>query len=232
MKNILKLCGLLVMALLISCEDNDKPDVTPANPVLLSPLKNQSCELGIKGVNNTSRLTFEWERAKNAQSYDLIITNLETGANYITYTDIYDNFKELILVNDIPYSWKVVSKNIGSTTNGTSETWKFFFVGEPKTNYSPFPANILGPKQAETLTSNGGKVSLSWQGLDPDLDTLKYTVYIDNTNGLQTPIASLTDLSTSSVQVDVDSGKTYYWRVKSSDGFGSSFSPVYSFKVN
>jgi hypothetical protein len=232
MKNIIKICGALLVVLIMGCEKEDNQDVTPANAKLISPLKNQSCELGIKGVNNTSRLMFQWERAKNAQSYDLIVKNLATGQNYITYTDIYDNFKELILINDIPYSWKVVSRNIGSTTVGTSEEWKFFFVGEPRKNYAPFPANILGPKQATQVAANAGKVTLSWQGSDPDADTLIYTIFIDTIDGLQAAKESLKNISTSSVQVDIVSGTTYFWRVQISDGFGSSFSPIYSFRVN
>ena len=232
MKNIVKLCGLLLAFVILGCDNDETKDVTPASAILTSPLKNQSCELGIKGINNTSRLLFQWERAKNAQSYDLVITNLETGKNYITYTDIYDNFKELILINDIPYSWKVISKNSGTETVGTSEVWKFFFVGEPKKNYAPFPANILGPKQAAQVAAAAGKVTLSWQGSDPDSDSLKYTIFIDTIDGLQAANDSLKNISTSSVQVDVVSGRTYFWRVQTSDGLGSSFSPVYSFKVN
>lgn len=232
MKNILKLGGILLMSLVMSCDKGDEVDVTPANPVLISPLKNQSCELGIKGVNNTSRLTFRWERAKNAQTYDLILTNLETGQNYITYTDIADNFKELILVNDVPYSWKVVSKNSGSATNGSSEVWKFFFVGEARNNYAPFPANILGPKQSANVAPTSGKVNLIWQGSDPDSSTLNYTIYLDKINGLQAPADAMKNLSASNLEVAVDGNTTYYWRVKTSDGFGSSYSPVYTFKTN
>ena len=117
MKNMIKISSLLLLVFVLGCNNDDNLDVTPANPVLLSPLKNQSCELGIKGVNNTSRLTFQWERAKNAQSYDLIITNLETGANYITYTDIYDNFKEntKIRVLYTPVSQTILALEIVTT---------------------------------------------------------------------------------------------------------------------
>ena len=194
MKNILKLCGFVIALVALGCDNDEMKDVTPANAILTSPLKNQSCELGIKGINNTSRLLFQWERAKNAQSYDLVITNLNSGKNYITYTDIYDNFKEIILINDIPYSWKVISKNSGSITVGTSEVWKFFFVGEPKKNYAPFPANILGPKQATQVAANAGKVTLSWQGSDPDADTLIYTIFIDTIDGLQAAKESLKNI--------------------------------------
>lgn len=232
MKKIIKICSAFLIVFILGCENDENKDVTPANAVLISPLKNQSCELGIKGVNNTSRLLFQWERAKNAQSYDLIVKNLNTGQNYITYTDIYDNFKELILVNDIPYSWKVVSRNIGTETVGTSEEWKFFFVGEPRKNYSPFPATILSPKQSANVTATSGKVNLSWQGSDPDGNALKYTIFIDAIDGLQPAIQSLKNISATSVQVDVVSGKTYFWRVQTNDGLSSSFSPVYSFKTN
>jgi hypothetical protein len=232
MKNIVKICGALLLMLTMGCDNKDNQDVTPANAVLISPLKNQSCELGIKGVNNTSRLMFQWERAKNAQSYDLIVKNLTTGKNYITYTDIYDNFKELILINDVPYSWKVVSKNIGSENVGTSEEWKFFFVGEPRKNYAPFPANILSPKQSAQVTATNSKINLSWQGTDPDSNSLKYTVFIDVIDGFQPATEPLKNISSTAVQVDVVSGKTYFWRIQTFDGLSSSFSPVYSFRVN
>ena len=80
MKNTLKIISFLLATAFVGCVPENNQDVTPANAFLTSPLKNQSCELGIKGVNNTSRLLFQWERAKNAQSYDLVITNLETDS--------------------------------------------------------------------------------------------------------------------------------------------------------
>jgi hypothetical protein len=232
MKNIIKICTAFLVLFALGCNNEEDQDVTPANAILISPLKNQSCELGIKGVNNTSRLLFQWERAKNAQSYDLIVKNLATGQNYITYTDIYDNFKELILINDVPYSWKIISRNIGTEVVGTSEEWKFFFVGEPRKNYSPFPATILSPKQSAKVNAVSGKVNLSWQGSDPDGNALKYTIFFDAVDGLQPAVQSLKNINSTSVQVDVVSGKTYFWRVQTFDGLSSSISPVYNFKVN
>lgn len=235
MRNFLKINLILLLLIgFFGCNNDElsEENTVPENVVLISPLKNTSCELGVKYQKNTSRLLFQWERAKNAQVYDLVVTNLQTGANYITYTDIFDNFKEIVLDNDIPYSWKVIARNINSPKVGESEVWKFYFVGEPRTNYLPFPANIISPNSSEKVTAKDGKIKLSWQGSDPDFDTLTYTIYIDKIDGKQPASDSLKNLTNSSVDVSVDSGATYFWRVLSHDGFSSTFSQVYSFTVN
>lgn len=234
MKNILK-TGLLILIIgFFGCSNDElsEANTVPEDVVLISPLKNQVCELGVKYERNTSRLLFEWERAKNAQVYDLIVTNLETGENYITYTDIFENYKEIVLDNDIAYSWQVIAKNINTTKTGESEVWKFYFVGEPRSNYLPFPANIISPNSSEIVSAIDGKVRLSWQGSDPDFDNLTYTVFIDTVDGKQPTIDPLKNLTNSSVDVSVVSGTTYFWRVQSFDGFSSTFSQVYSFTVN
>lgn len=234
MKNKLKI-GLLILAIgFFNCSNDELSEVNtvPEDVVLISPLKNQVCKLGVKHDRNTSRLLFQWERAKNAQVYDLIVINLETGENFITYTDIFDNFKEIVLDNDIPYSWKVIAKNINTPKTGESEVWKFYFVGEPRSNYLPFPANIISPNSSETVTATNGKVTLNWQGSDPDFDDLTFTVYIDTVDGKQPTIDELKNLSESKVDVSVNAGQTYFWRVLSHDGFSSTFSQVFSFTVN
>jgi hypothetical protein len=64
-----------------------------------------------------------------------------------------------------------------------------------------------------------------------DLNNLVYTLYIDTVDGKQTPSTSLTDLSIETINVALDAGNTYYWRVKTSDGKNSSYSVVRSFKT-
>jgi len=53
---------------------------------------------------------------------------------------------------------------------------------------------------------------------------------LDEVDGLQDPIEE--DSSETELEVSVESGTTYYWRVKTSDGKSSSFTLVYSFIVN
>lgn len=54
--------------------------------------------------------------------------------------------------------------------------------------------------------------------------------HYEDLDGLQDPIEE--DVLESSLEVSVESGTTYYWRVKTSDGKSSSFTLVYSFIVN
>ena len=78
------------------------------------------------------------------------------------------------------------------------------------------------------VDTNNGSITLSWEGNDPDEgDSLTYTIYFDEVDGLQDPIEE--DSSETELEVSVESGTTYYWRVKTSDGKSSSFTLVYSY---
>ncbi|WP_026714916.1 hypothetical protein [Flavobacterium daejeonense] len=228
MKNQLKLILGMTLFLALSCTKDEVQDILPEAVTLISPLKGQSCEEGINTIGDKSRVFFEWERAENAQIYDIVVTDLETGENYITYRDIYKTKKELELVHNHAYSWYVISRNSKGEKTAVSQTWNFFFVGEPQENYVPFPATILSPEFGETLAT--GTVSLEWEGSDPDGDDLTYTVYLDKVDGKQTPKTEYSNLSASSLDVQLDAG-TYYWRIKSSDGTSSSFSPIYTLNI-
>jgi hypothetical protein len=234
MKNILKsiLSYSLVMFVLAGCTKDDKPSVVPADAVLVSPLKDQLCEQGVNSNLDKSRIFFEWQRAENAQSYDLVVTDLETGENFITYKDIYDTRKELELVHNHAYSWYVISKNINSSVTGISPTWNFFFVGVPKDNYAPFPASIVSPGYGNIVQSSDGMVTLEWEASDPDGDNLSYTLYLDEIDGMQEPSDDLKNINTTTFTVQLEIGKTYFWKVKSSDGYNSSYSQIYTFSVN
>ena len=115
----------------------------------------------------------------------------------------------------------------------SSDTWEFYLAGDGQENYAPFPASILIPSSGATVNASNGTISLSWEGNDPDeSDTLTYTVYFDDTDGLKAPSDNNTGVSETSIEVNIESGTTYYWRVKSSDGKSSSYTLVYSFVVN
>ncbi|MEQ8240884.1 MAG: hypothetical protein RIA69_16825 [Cyclobacteriaceae bacterium] len=232
MRLIIYISIISVLILLSGCEEESVDNLVPEEVVLISPVNNEVCELGVSYERNTSRLLFEWDYTKNAQLYDLVVTNLDTKENYITYTDIADNSKELVLENEVSYSWQVIARNTNSNQTTTSEEWEFFFVGEPRSNQLPSPANILSPKSSEFVTATNGQISLSWIGHDPDLDELSFTVLLDQIDGKQPAKSELKNLVQSSVDIEVESGVTYYWRVMSDDGAGKSFSQVHAFTVN
>ena len=60
---------------------------------------------------------------------------------------------------------------------------------------------------------------------------MKYTLYVDKTDGKQSPASDLINISAKTADVALDAATLYYWRVKTSDGTNSSFSTVYSFRT-
>ena len=132
-----------------------------------------------------------------------------------------------------PYSWKVISKNTSTTQTGTSSSWKFYLAGQGIKNYAPFPADLKTPTSGSTISrSSDGKITFTWEGSDPDQnDELKYTLYVDKTDGKQSPASDLTNISAKTADVALDGETLYYWRVKTSDGTNSSFSIVYTFRT-
>ena len=242
---------LLLSILLLSCSAEDdsesstpptttqQPPPTPAPQVptpgkssLSAPDNNEVCYEGEAVDTSNSEVTFSWDASSDTDGYDLQITNQETNQTQ-TESGITSNSKEVTLVTDISYSWKIVSKANDTSDSTSSDTWQFYLAGDGQENYAPFPATIVSPSSGSSVDSSNGSISLSWEGNDPDeSDTLTYTVYFDDTDGLQAPSNNNTGISETSIEVNAESGITYYWRVKSSDGKSSSFTLVYSFIVN
>ena len=240
---------ILSFVFIVSCsaEDDDSgtttPPVTqqpapaptpqvpsPGKSSLSAPENNEVCYEGEEVDDSNSEVTFSWDASSDTDSYDLVITNQETSQSQ-TESGITSTSKAVTLATDVSYSWKVVSKANDTSDTTESDTWQFYLAGDGQENYAPFPATILSPTSGAALDANNGSITLSWEGNDPDEgDSLTYTIYLDEVDGLQDPIEE--DSSETELEVSVESGTTYYWRVKTSDGKSSSFTLVYSFIVN
>lgn len=203
---------------------------TPGKSSLSAPENNEVCYEGEEVDDRNSEVTFSWDASSDTDSYDLVINNQETSQSQ-TESGITSTSKAVTLATNVSYSWKVVSKANDTSDTTESDTWQFYLAGDGQENYAPFPATILSPTSGAALDSNNGSITLSWEGNDPDEgDSLTYTIYLDEVDGLQDPIEE--DSSETELEVSVESGTTYYWRVKTSDGKSSSFTLVYSFIVN
>lgn len=203
----------------------------PSASTLSHPENNKVCETGSSVSETQSSVEFQWNTGTNADSYDLQITNLENSQT-INQNNISGTSKSVTLIKGAPYSWKVISKRNGTTKTSTSDTWKFYLSGEGITNYPPYPAKLISPKSGSTLSAETTSVEMSWEGSDPDGESLTYTLYFDTTDGLQAPPSENKNLTTPSKTIAVSSGETYFWRVKSTDpNENSSYSSVYSFRV-
>ena len=242
---------ILSFVLIISCSAEDDsgtstpppttqqptPTPTPQVPApgksgLSAPENNEVCYEGEAVDASNSEVTFSWEASSDTDSYDLQITNQETSQTK-TESGITSTSKAVTLATDVSYSWKVVSKANDTSDTTDSDTWQFYLAGDGQENYAPFPATIFSPTSGAAVDSSNGLVTLSWEGNDPDEgDSLTYTVYFDEVDGLQNPLTANSNITETSLEVEVESGTTYYWRVKTSDGKSSSFTLVYSFIIN
>ena len=242
---------ILSFVLIISCSAEDDsgtstpppttqqptPTPTPQVPApgksgLSAPENNEVCYEGEEVDDTNSSVTFSWDASSDTDSYDLQITNQETNQTQ-TESGITSTSKAVTLATDVSYSWKVVSKANDTNDTTSSDTWQFYLAGDGQENYAPFPATILSPTSGAAVDASNGLVTLSWEGNDPDEgDSLTYTIYFDEVDGLQDPQTANTNITDTSLEVEVESGTTYYWRVKTSDGTSSSFTLVYSFVVN
>ena len=240
-----KIFYLLITLIFISCgggggDDDGGGSPPPPPPIpdppsaanLTSPENNKVCETGTSVSNTQSSVAFSWSASANTDTYDLKITNLNTN-QVINSTNLSSINTTVTLEKANPYSWQVISKNSESTQTATSSTWKFYLAGSSETSFAPFPADLKSPKSGSTVArSSEGKVKLTWTGSDPDTSSgLKYTVYLDKTDGKQSPDDANKDLDSSELEISVDAGSIYYWRIMTSDGSNKSYSLVYSFRT-
>ncbi len=224
--------SLVILNTACSSDDNEKSSPVVGELNLASPLDSSTCE-GVSTSSTECEVTLNWEPTSDNDSYTLTVTNLETNKVVLIQNNIATTSYKITLDKQVPFSWKVTATdNTTKEMSNKSSIWKFYAsAGESVANYAPFPADIVAPIQDKLVTSVDGKITLKWSGADTDSDTLKYTVYIDQVDGKQTPVAELTNLTATQASVTVNSGM-YYWRVKSTDGNSSSFSQVVSFTVN
>ena len=242
--HILKYFSFLFTLTLISCGGGGGDDgggsgggggggtpTPPGKSTLTAPANNKTCETGTSVSATQSEVTFTWVVSAATNTYDLKVTNLNTSVA-INRTALTATTAQVPLDKGVPYSWNITSKSTASTTSTASDTWKFYLLGPGIVNYAPFPADLKTPASGSTVTRDGdGKVTFTWDGSDPDGDSLNYTLYVDTTDGKQTPPTAQTDLTVKTLAVALDAATTYYWRVKTSDGTNSSYSIVYSFKT-
>jgi len=250
MKKISYICLVIISFYVLGCSTEDdggttsppvtqtpKPEPAPQVPTpgkssLSAPENNEVCYEGEAVDASNSSVTFTWNASSDTDSYDLQITNQKTNQTK-TETGITSTSKQLTLATDISYSWKVISKANGTNQTTASDVWQFYLAGDGQENYAPFPATILSPNSGAAVDASSGKITLAWQGNDPDEgDELSFTIYFDDVDGLQDPQTANSNITDTSLEVEVESGTTYFWRVKTSDGTSSSFTLVHSFVVN
>ncbi len=242
MKRILYFIAISCLMLLtaLNCGGGDEPTPDPPGPpdppvvvvpdkvTLLMPADNSACLKGSSESGTTASISFSWEKAAHADSYQLEVKNLLTQ-QVSSFTTTNLTYNATLTVNT-PYSWSVTSVNSKGKTG--SATRKFYLAGAAASSYAPFPAELTTPASGAKIDADGAasiQVSFAWQGSDVDNDIASYALYLDNENASTQVIASQTD--TTATQT-LASGKTYFWKVVTTDKVGNkSNSAVSHFQI-
>ena len=224
---------ITVLFILAGCggkKNNPAPVLAPVAAILTAPAQNAVCTTGTIISDTQSSITFTWNPAANASSYQLVLKNLLTS---ITTTQNTDQTQITVtLLRNTPYSWYIVSESAKTTETAQSDAWKFYNSGPGVVTYAPYPAEITSPTFGQAVTAVSGTVNLTWQGSAVDNSTIvNYDVYFGTTT---TPAILKSTITDSFVNnVTVTSGTTYYWRVITRDVNGNtSDSGLFQFSVN
>ena len=220
---------ILGVTLLTACSSDSvdgtpTPIAAPGKASLTLPENNKPCE-------TSASVIFTWSQGSDTETFDLSITNSDT--NQVTNrAGLTTTTATVPLTRGHRYAWKITSKNKGTETTA-SDTYKFYLAGDGEENAAPFSAEAVYPKPRSSVTpSENNTVILEWEAVDPDSDTLTYTLHIDTIDGRQEATEENQNLTTNTKEVAVESGTIYYWSVTTSDGSISVTSDVYSFRVD
>ena len=230
--NINRYLGLILFSCLISnCSSEESSSLIPEKVLLISPVENSPCLTGDSVSDTQIEVIFRWSPGRYTDFYNLRITNLKSN-EVINKTNIESTEATVVLEKGEPYSWTISSENDLFSEVVTSETNNFYVGGFESTTNAPVPVSLTQPVQGSTvIIGENGKVTFSWSDVLQN-NSPKYTLYLDKIDGKQSPSIEYIDLTVNTIDIALENGITYFWRVKTFDGTNSSFSAVNTFKTN
>ncbi len=172
---------------------------TTARTITLSWTDNSSNEEG-----------FQIERRISTQPAFVSIATVT--ANSVSYADTG-------LTPHTTYYYRVCAFNQTVTSTYTNSAYATIGNIVPDQPFGP------SPNDATNLACNG---TLRWSGTDPDLDTLRYDVYLGNSSPIPLFVSNTT--STSAAFSGLYANTNYTWRIVAKDNYsGITNGPVWNF---
>lgn len=225
-KAIKKVTLFSVFLGLVSCGGGDKKPVNnpPSGVNLVYPTQDLLC------VDN--RIEFDWSDAtdpdKDKVSYRLTVAKNRDLSSPVKSQKVSSSNVTISLEKGMAYYWSVTAVDSKGKEGEASSVYAFSTKGEGEVNVAPFTAALVNPSNEGNVS--GTSVELKWKGADSNPgDTLKYDVFFGEDSN---PALKESSLENETFTVDVESGKTYYWKVNTSDNSGAkSIGQVWSFKV-
>ncbi|WP_428743418.1 hypothetical protein [Tenacibaculum sp.] len=228
MRKVIKTITLFSLPLLVACGGGSKEPVNeaPTTVNLVYPTQNLLCiENGIP---------FDWSDATDPNrdniSYKIEIAKNRELTNIAKTQTVSTSQVTITLEKGVAYYWRITAIDSKGKQGEPSSVFAFYTKGEGESNIAPFTAELVKP--ADESAVDGLTVTLEWKGADSNTgDTLTYDVYFGED---ATPtILKEEGISTTNVEVSVESGKTYYWKVNTIDNAGAkSIGQVWSFTGN
>lgn len=221
---------IVIGFLSISCSsggDNLAADNTkPIAPTLVAPANNKLC------LDNS--VDFQWNfpvaANNNTTSYQIQIAKDNQFTQIVKSINAVSDFQTIQLEKNTAYYWRIKATDSQNSLSDYSTTFKFYTAGEAVTNHLPFLPELVLPIFNAVL--NTATTKLSWTATDADAtDVLVYDVYFGTTT---TPTQKISEnLTTTTLNVNLNTGKEYYWKVVVKDNKGGETTgQIWKFKTN
>jgi hypothetical protein len=169
--------------------------------------------------NGYSDVKIDGRYVGRVNDYDPLTIDVEQGYHTITVS-------REVTVNNGKYVCNDNTESLNVEYDRTI-TFRYEFIE----NNHPPKVELKYPSNGDTVKINDdrGEVKLIWRGYDQDNDRLIYTVYVgENRHNLH----KYTTTSNEECYVNVEVGKTYYWKIEVEDEHGTKAqSDIWSFKV-
>jgi len=176
----------------------------PYSFVLMDDVKYISTKSKFMVYNGQLKWYDEYKKIRyspNIDSNGVIIFGTTDGYLYGIYgeTQFLRNTSWPIYLGDKKHTGNIDSKNITVPDNRP-----------PLKPYNPYPAN-----NSEISTTS---ITLSWNSLDPDEDTVYYDVYFGNNKNQELKAQGITEMK---YKISNLTPGTYYWYIKAYDSYGN-----------
>lgn len=161
-----------------------------------------------------------WNNTSNANSYTLQISTNSSFTSFVFDEDSLTTTTKQIndLSGSTKYYWRVsAANNFG--TKGWSETWSF------TTGVAPVPPVLLSPSDgaSDIILSP----TLTWNA---STGATSYTLQVSTNNSFSSFVFNQSSSTTNKQITGLTNSTTYYWRVRTTNNFGTSNpSVVWSF---
>jgi len=179
---------------------------------LISPANNSINQ-------NFASLSFDWSDVLGASSYEIDIDVSQTFSSAQTFTSSTSNYTKNNLLPNTQYYWRVRASN-GTNWGAYSNVWSF-------TTNSLENFNLISPANG-SINQQYSSLVLDWSD---NIGAVNYELQIDTTQGFITSPLTYTT-SNSTYTVSLLPSKTYYWKVRATNGATwGQWSTVWSFKT-